>query len=87
MQPQAAISWESLRSQVALIAQVPASDIDRNTRLVADLGLDSLAVTEVAVVLMEEFGTDALAEGLDEIEWETLTVGRLFDDYVDAGMC
>lgn len=78
------MSWESFVAQLAVIAHREPSIIAPETRLVADLGLDSLAITELAVALMDEFGVEAVTDRMDEIEWEALTVGRVFDDYVDG---
>ena len=80
---QATVSWESFVAQVALIAKVDSKAIGRETRLAADLGLDSLAITELVVALIDEFGVETLADRLDELDWEAVTLGQLFDEHLD----
>ena len=76
------MTWDELVNTTAEIAEGSSRAIAHDTRLIADLGLDSLAVTELVVVLIDEYGIETLSRDLDAIEWETLTVGALFETYV-----
>jgi acyl carrier protein len=61
-----------------LLARRGAGDveIDRRSRLSADLGLDSLELAELSAVLEDEFGRDPFSEGILPD-----TVGELADFY------
>jgi acyl carrier protein len=78
----AGLSWEEFVQPIADIARIDASDISPSTRLVADLDLDSLALTEVVVLLIVERGMESLSIGLEDRDWTELTVGELHREYV-----
>lgn len=69
-------SWAALTDGVAAIAQVPADALAPETRIVGDLNLDSLALTELAVLLVVEFGVDD-AVLADDRDWSAVTLGEL----------
>jgi hypothetical protein len=66
--------WERLAGQVALVARVPPDQITLGTR-VCDLDVDSLALSELAVLLITELGFDPLIE--PGPGWEQLTFEQL----------
>jgi acyl carrier protein len=76
--------WPEYRAAVASCAFVSAEAVSPAMRLDQDLGLDSLALTELVVVLIVDFGWDALGEDLEEREWKGTTVGELFGELIDA---
>lgn len=49
-----------------------------DARLVEDLGLDSLALIELAVMALVDYELEALSEGLQQSSWEGVTVGDLY---------
>jgi acyl carrier protein len=73
----AEIQWAEFADAVANVAKVDPATITEDTGLVADLGLDSLALTELVVVLLDRFDAPHLAGRLDGREWEAATVGQL----------
>jgi acyl carrier protein len=82
-QPQAPKrSWDDFAATVAGIARVPVEGVRRDTRLVGDLGLDSLALTEVIVALIVDFDMEALSTELEERDWGAVTIGSLYDEYL-----
>jgi acyl carrier protein len=74
-------SWDGFVTAVATAAHVRPEAITPSTRLDEDLGIDSLALAEVVVVLIVDFGMDAMAEQLDQRDWSGVTVGELYDEY------
>jgi acyl carrier protein len=55
---------------------VMGTDISRESKLTADLGLDSLELAELSAVLEDEIGHDPFSEGI-----VPETVGELVDYY------
>jgi acyl carrier protein len=72
--------YDEFLAELALIARMPAAEIDGDARLVEDLGLDSVALTEVAVVLIDQHGADPDPQLLAQ-SWEGLTVRGVFDAF------
>jgi acyl carrier protein len=70
--------WHAFAAAMADVARLPSTDVTREARLIADLGLDSFALAEVAVELSIQFGVDQL---LGELDWSSVTVGQLYDTY------
>lgn len=77
-------SWEAFRDEVAAIAQVDAASVSPETRLIEDLALDSVALVEVAVLLMDELGMAALSAELESRSWEGVTLGALYGELTAA---
>jgi acyl carrier protein len=77
-------TWEHFAAAVAGIAQVQAQDIAPTTRLDNDLGLDSLALTELVVLLIVDFDMESLEDDLDDRDWAHVTVGALYDEYTSG---
>jgi acyl carrier protein len=77
--------WDRFAAAVAEAARVDPAAIEPHTRLLEDLGLDSLSLTEVVVALMVDFEMQALSEELEQRDWNGVTVGELYDEYRAAG--
>lgn len=75
-------SFDSFVAGVAEIAGCEVEAISKDSLLVADLGFDSLGFAELAVLLVDHYGGEAFASALGQIEWESLTVGAVFENYV-----
>lgn len=58
---------------IAEVNEVPPNAISPQNRLVADLGLDSLALAELVVVLQQTYGTTLVAED----QWADITAEQL----------
>jgi acyl carrier protein len=71
-------SWEEFTEKVASVGGPEASEIEPGVRLVEDLDLDSLAVIELVVALMNDYGL-AMPDGLNAQKWQGLTAGELFE--------
>jgi acyl carrier protein len=76
------ISWETFAAEVAEIAQVPAAEVMADTRVLEDLGLDSLALAELGVVLVDKYDLWSLSSDLEVRRWENLSVRALYDEYL-----
>jgi acyl carrier protein len=72
--------WDSFVAELALIARMPTAEIEAGARLVEDLGLDSVALSEVVVVLIDQHGADPDPQLLEQ-SWEGLTVRGVFDAF------
>ena len=72
--------WQGLVARVAEVAGVEPSTVTAETRLIEDLGLDSLALTELLVAVISEHYLDDVAAELAERRWEGTTVAELCDD-------
>lgn len=75
-------SFDLFAAEVAEIAGCEAGAISKDSLLVADLGFDSLGFAELAVLLVDHYGGGAFASALGQIEWELLSVGAVFENYV-----
>ncbi len=75
--------WAEFADRVAQAAGIPASDIEPESRLLADLGLDSLGLAELIVALIETYAPQSLMGDLDDRTWEELTAGALYEECVD----
>jgi len=78
--PPAERSWRELVAGIAAIARVDASAITPQTRLVEDLALDSLALTEVVVLMLVDFGLADTDGELEERDWTGVTIGAVFEE-------
>ena len=77
----AKVGWDAFVADVAVIADVPLADIGADTRLIEDLGCDSLSLVELVVALIEDYGMEGLSQNLGERTWQGVTVGALYDEY------
>ena len=69
---------------IARTADIPAERLAAQTRLVPDLGLDSLALTEVVVTLVAEYDMATLADDVDDRDWNEMTAQDLYDEYLSG---
>jgi acyl carrier protein len=76
-----AVSFEQFASAIAEVARVPAGEIGQRTYLLDGLGLDSLSLTELIVMLIDQYGMDSLSERLEARDWSRITAGQLYDEY------
>jgi acyl carrier protein len=76
------ITWTEFAAEVAEIAQVPAAEVGPETRVLEDLALDSLALAELGVVLIDKYDLWTLSSELETRSWENLTVRALYDEYL-----
>lgn len=72
--------WQAFVAKVAEIAGVEPSEVTAETRLIDDLDLDSLALTELLVEVISDHYLDDIAAELHERRWEGTTVAGLFED-------
>jgi acyl carrier protein len=76
--PAQSSEWDRFVGIVASVGDVEPSEVREEARLIEDLGFDSLALAELAIALIDQYGMDLLSEGLAVRSWEGTTVGRLF---------
>jgi acyl carrier protein len=76
--------WKEFVAKVAELAAIEPDRIGPKTRIVEDLGLDSIALAELVVLLIDDYGVEPLSAGLEQRTWEGVTVGSLFDESRDA---
>jgi acyl carrier protein len=79
---EAAANWDDFAGQLAELADCPPERVHRDTRVIEDLGLDSLALAELVVVLMEKYRMSSVSQTLEDRVWENFTVGALYDEYL-----
>jgi acyl carrier protein len=76
----AGAAWRQLADMVAELSAVPLAEITPESRLIEDLGLDSLALAELVVVLLEHHhGAATLADRLEDRSWEGVSLGMLIE--------
>jgi acyl carrier protein len=78
------VAWDDFAAAVAEIAQQPPDRVTRDARVVEDLALDSVALAELVVLLIDDYEVAGVARALDETAWSRLTLGRIFDDHLSA---
>lgn len=76
-------AWSSFVQTLAEHANVPAERIARETPLVEQLQLDSLALTELVVSLLDAYPSSRFAHHLDGRNWATTTADELFQDCIN----
>ena len=74
-------TWQEFVRIVAEVADVSSNELMRETRLVEDLGLDSLALVEIVVALLVDFGVEELSETMQDSAWVEVTLGMVYDEY------
>lgn len=75
------VTWEDFSLSVRDVAHMRGASPRRDQRLVEDLGLDSLALAELAVFLIVDLEVDTFASTLHQREWRGVTLGELYDEY------
>jgi acyl carrier protein len=71
------VAWERLKAEVARIADIDETGIERDALLVRDLGLDSCGLVELAVVLSDDFDIELSAEDVRDVKWSTITMATV----------
>ena len=79
------VEWARFAGTIAAVGNIDHADVTRESRLVEDLGLDSLAMFEVVVAVHVDFGVADLPERFQREAWLGVTAGALFDECVVAG--
>lgn len=72
--------WGRFAGRVASVGELEPERVTEASRIVEDLGFDSLALLELAVVLIDEYEMERLSERLAERNWENTSVGELFSE-------
>lgn len=72
--------WDQFAEVIAAIADCEPSALTPEMRLIADLGLDSLALAEVITALVLDLDMESLASDLDDRQWELVTLGDLHEE-------
>jgi acyl carrier protein len=80
----APVSWDEFAAAVAEIAQRPADHVTRDSLVVEDLALDSVALAELVILLLDDYEVDGLSRELEDTAWNRLPLGRIFDDHLSA---
>ena len=78
------ISWDEYVAEVAAIAQVPVADVREDSRVLEDLALDSLALAELGVVLVDKYDSWSLSRDLETRSWDNCTVRSLYHEYLTS---
>lgn len=78
------MTWNEFIRVVAQFTELPVESIDGESWLIENLGLDSLALTELLITLIEDHGVDGLAEDIFERSWEQVTLAELFEQYCNG---
>jgi acyl carrier protein len=73
-------SWEEFKAAIAYATGLPPDALERDRRLMEDLGLDSLQVVEVLILLIDDYGLNDLLGELESRPWDEITLGQLFDE-------
>lgn len=76
------VAWDEFAAAVAEIAQQPPDRVTRDARVIEDLALDSVALAELVVLLIDDYEVAGVARELDELAWSRLTLGRIFDEHL-----
>jgi acyl carrier protein len=79
-----AVTWEQFVTEVAEIAQVSEDQVQADTRVLEDLALDSLALAELGVILVDKYQTASPTNDLESRKWENVTVRALYNEYLRA---
>lgn len=75
-------AWRRYIDVLSEVSDVSVESIHRDSLITKDLGLDSLAIVELAVVLIEELKAEDMEKALGSMDWGEVTVGALFDQYL-----
>ena len=54
--------YEKIVSMISETFDIPGTDLNENTNLIEDIGIDSVDVVELVVELENEFGLDEIPE-------------------------
>jgi len=74
------IGWTDLAVEIAAIGRLPVERVEPEALLIDDLGFDSLAIAELIVLLVDDYGISTLPQDLESRDWTDVTVGQLRDE-------
>jgi acyl carrier protein len=72
--------WQSFARRIAEVTEMPPEEINPDMRLMQGLGLDSLGLAELVIALRETYEASGRQIDVEGRNWETITVGQLFND-------
>jgi broad-specificity NMP kinase len=72
--------WHEFVDPLVEIFTGARAELKPESRLIEDLGVDSLALAELIIVLVERYDPASLSRRLDERAWEEVTLGMLFQE-------
>ena len=75
------LDWPAFADRVASHASPVQAEITRESRVVRDLGLDSLALAELIVTCVDELGMTLTLGSLGDVAWSEVSIGELHDCY------
>jgi acyl carrier protein len=76
--------WLSFAERLAELTRIPADQISPDAQVMGGLGLDSLALAELALVLREAYESPGHQIQLDGRNWQTITVAQLFEVFTGS---
>jgi len=80
------IGWTDLAVEIAAIGRLPVERVEPEALLIDDLGFDSLAIAELIVLLVDDYGISTLPQDLEARDWTDVTVGQLRDECAPVGV-
>jgi acyl carrier protein len=75
------LEWVRFAEAIAEAANLPIETIEPGSRLLEDLGIDSLGLAEVICLLLVDFKMASLESDLSTRDWRLVTVGELYEEY------
>jgi acyl carrier protein len=73
--------WDRLVADLSEIAEVPPAAVHQDSQLIEDLALDSFALTELVLTLIDQYGMETLSEDLEGRRWNGVTAGQLYREW------
>jgi hypothetical protein len=77
---EAGADWREFLDTLSEILPASGAELKPGARLIEDLGLDSLALAELIIVVIEKYDPPSLTRPLKDRTWEGVTLGRLFQE-------
>jgi acyl carrier protein len=74
--------WPRFARDIATLARLPAEEVRPEARLVQDLALDSVALSELVVILIDDYRMTRESPDLVQRSWDGVTAGELFQEYL-----
>lgn len=74
------LTWDVLVGQLAELAGVPPDAVTPDARLVEHIGLDSLAIAELVLILVQDHGIDARVADAEGRDWSRISAGQLLEE-------
>jgi hypothetical protein len=72
--------WQEFLRAIGELLPSSAAEYKPEMRLVEDLRLDSLALTELLVVVLETYNPPTLSRRLEDRPWDGVTLGMIFEE-------